>query len=242
MGRRRRSWEQKERASIGDVHVENAVAKLRVLSQRTVAARVKRQFTTNQIVHMMFEPDTIRRATEARGVVDERFTSSESYPLSNQRYGNGATLYISYEHEPMLAIKAECYRYYARQEPFLQFFDEVYAIYRKFEEVVALLRWLNRNATPGAVRYYFPPAMKLTPAAPIWTELQEVPSRYNEPGGISDWIQTIKDAANTVAASALLPADVKPAQATGMTLTFGSTAVVLSDRTSYVTNSVTYQI
>lgn len=235
MARRRFFGAPAPRSSIGDSHVDAAIKTLTTLSRRSAAAMTSYTHSIEGTVAMLFDPDTIDRARAARGII-EPLGKVVTYPI------HSAHLTVDYAGERTPPIMEEKLSLQPSATPLLQFIKDVREIYLKFEEVKAVLRWLNRNATPGAIRFYFPTAMKLCPNAPVWRDLQEVPSRYIEPVGVGDWIQSIKDATATIAASALLPGDVRQRENRGLRLTFNNRTVQLTDRTTYDTDQVSYNI
>ena len=123
-----------------------------------------------------------------------------------------------------------------------KFIEDVAAIHFQFEEVKGVLRWLNRNATPGAIRFYFPSVLKLCPTSLAFADLQHVPARYSNPQHIGSWIEPIKTAAATVAGSALLPTGVEPRPRSKMRLTFPMTTVNPDVNAAYRTDQIIYHI
>lgn len=230
---------QDERMSIGDTHVESAIQALNKTCGATVATMTSYDVSFNDTLRMLFPDDTLERMAAVKGLVDTRSVRA-SYEVVD-----GVVLSMDFEdsraHVPTIspaALKLQ----HGRIDPLLNYIANIQAIHNRFEEVKAVLRWLNRNATPGAVRYFFPAALKLCPSSPALAELQHVPSRYTTPPKIGDWSQAIKDAATTVVSSLLLPADAVPATVKVMWLTFPKRSVHVSGESSYSTDQMTYYI
>lgn len=240
MGRRRVFGTRgpEERASLGDVHVENAVSEINRICQKTAAVMAHYNHTREHTLPMLFRDEDLAKLEAVRGMVD-CLSSAEHYVIHPD-----TLLGISYLEAKVPTIAPRTLEMQpGRLAPLQAFVAEAEAIYLKFEEVKAVLKWLNRNATPGAIRYFFPTAMKLCPDSPIWRDLQEVPDRYNTPAGITSWLQAIKNAANTMAAAALLPSDAQARVRKQMWLTFTRRGVALNvDGLHYSTDAITFNL
>lgn len=227
------------RASIGDGHVDVALGQLKRTAQIAAGVMARYACTRETTLSMLFADDTIAKLKQVRGMVTT-LGHIRAYTVVP-----GVDLHINYDgamvpavDDKMLALNQNA----SRLPPLLAYIAEVKAVHDRFEEVKAVLKWFNRNATPGAVRYYWPAAMKLCPNSRAWDGLQDVPSRYTTPEDIGDWIQPIKDAAATVAGSAMLPSDAVPREQGNMWLTFKLRTVKLSEHSSYETDTMVYHI
>lgn len=227
-----------ERASIGDAHVDVAIGVLEDMAKRSVATQTKYGYTRDETIAMLFDPTDITHAQNARGIVS---------PQANvvlYRVAEGVDLGIDFAGCPTLAIDAARLSLQPCAAPLIAMVEQVSAIHYRFEEAKAALRWLNRHATPGAIRYYWPSAMQLTKDAPIWRDLQEVPSRYNVPPGIGLILQSLKDAAATVSGALLLP-DTTLTPRDKMWLRFTATTRYRAPAdmvSSYTTDTVIYNL
>lgn len=230
-----------KRSSIGEAHVEKAVVQLSRTCAATVATMTRYIPSREETLPMLFRDDDLAKLAAVRGMVD---------PMCNiGRYtiNPGVVLDIKFTDAKVPTI--ELGRLYLLaplalppRAPLLSYIAEVKAIHDKFEEVKAVLRWFNREATPGAIRYYWPTALELCPEAPAFAALQEVPTRYHNPPKISSWLQPIRDAAATVAGSLLLPVDARPRIRDKMWLTFAPTTVHLANEVFYTTDQMVYFI
>lgn len=217
MGRRRFYRPPDTRSSLGDGHVQEACAVLSRNAQRTVNAMTKYEFSREQTLPMLFRDDDIAKMQAVNGMVDAA-RDNIPYKLAEACY-----LWIDYERANLPAIEQS--RLFVQPErigPLLNHIAAVRDIHLRFEAVKYVLRWFNREATPGAIRYYWPTAMQLCPKATCWDDLQEVPTRFKEPEGIGKRMQMIRDSATTVATSLLLPAHVAPKNKDKLWLTFES--------------------
>ncbi len=231
------NWIKDARQSIGDAHVDTAINLLKQTMQRAVALQTSYAPSRQATLGMLFHDTDIAKLSQVRDMVRTAGTTRE-YEIIG-----GVKLSIDFEGALVPAIEPSAMKVYPdRVQPLLTFVNEVRAIHDKFEEVKGLLRWMNRNATPGAIRYYWPTALELTPKAPVWNDYRDVPSRFNSPPGISDWMQPIKDAATTVAASLMLPSDITLRQRGKMWLTFKTRKIDLSPESFYNTDEMVYNI
>jgi hypothetical protein len=225
------------RSSIGDSHVDLAVGTLKKTAEASVSLLTTYNHSRGGTLPMLFDDDDLDKLRQVRGMVR---TQGD---IRGYAMGQGVHLYIDFEEALVPAIETIRLRINPdRVGPLLTYINEVKAVHDRFEEVKGVLQWLNRNATPGAVRYYWPMAMKLCPQAPVWRDLQEVPTRYSTPPHIGDWIQSLKDAAATVTGSIMMPSDAKPNPRGKMWLTFAPRTIRLSEHSTYSTDQMTYHI
>lgn len=229
-----------ERASLGDAHVNEAIADINRLQQKAAAVMVHYNVSREATLPMLFHDTDIAKMQQVRALVKSD-SVTKNYPVGR------ATLSINYEGALLPSFEPSAlYTQPDRAAPLFDAINAIEAVHLQYEEVKGVLRWLNRNATPGAVRFYFPTAMKLVPTSPIWKDLQEVPSRYTVPDFISQWTPSLKDAANTVAASAMLPSDIEGRKREKLWLTFKSEGVHLDmtdpNKVHYQTDQIVYNL
>lgn len=247
MGRRNsfslvpRSYAPDERCSMGDNHVNDAITNIANIQQRAVATMTHYGVTREQTLPMLFHDTDLEKMRQVKGLVK---TDSR---IKRYEITQNVAMYIDYEAAAVPAIEPEAmFIQPDRIEPLLAFTAAVKAVHMQYEELKGVVRWLNRNATPGAIRYFFPQAMKLVPTSPIWRDLQEVPTRYSTPVDYGVWAQAIRDAANTVAAIMLLPDDVQARPRNNMWLTFAETHVSLDptdpNKKHYKTDQIVYNL
>lgn len=218
---RRKPSGPKPYASIGDSYVDAACVALTRTCQITAAVMAPYPKTREATLPMLFPDDVRAKLCAAQGLC-EPTQSYGSYDIIP--HIPGAKLSISFIGSIPTPTRAAFKPDPERAAPLLTWVRQVNAIYEQFEEVKALLRWLNRNATLGAIRYYFPTAMKLCPHSPL-SDMQSVPTRFVEPRDIGNRVQMIKDAAACVTSSLLLPYDAVPVPRKDMWLTFNQYVV-----------------
>lgn len=234
-----RNWAPELRSSLGDSHVDEAVKDLSMMCAKTIATMTNYELSREQTLPMLFRDEDLRKAREANHLVD---TSSnvKAYDIDHD-----VQLYVNYRDGncPALEIGA-LYLQPQRMGPLINHIAAVRAVHARFEEVKGVLRWLNRNATPGAIRFYWPTALKLCPRSQPMLELQHVPTRYSNPPNLGDWMQALKDTASTVAGAQMLPATAVPKGKGTMWLTFAQKTVDVDagNFQHYTTDAMTYHL
>lgn len=223
-------------ASIGDSHVEAALLDLRRTAQVAMTTRVSYGPCFNGTLEMLFDQDTLTRARNARGIIEP------SSPTALYHVTPACWLGMHFDGSNTPTIMPEKLAVQPSAAPLLRMMEEARGIHDSFEEVKAVLQWMNRNATPGAVRYYWPTAMNLAKEAPIWKDLREVPSRYTIPRHIQDLLQSLKDTAATMAGALLLPDNVEPRPRAKMWLHFPRRSIKVTPDWSYETEQVVYNL
>lgn len=231
------NWVKDVRQSIGDTHVDAAITSIKQTMQQAISLQTSYETSRQSTLSMLFADEDIAKLSQVRGMV-KTLSDTREYEIER-----GVNLSINFVDALVPAIEPSALKINpSRVQPLLTYISEVRAIHDKFEEVKGLLRWMNRSATPGAIRYYWPTAMELTPKAPVWNDYRAVPSRYSIPPNIGDWLQVIKDAATTVAGSLMLPSDITLRQRNKMWLTFKTRKVELSSVSFYNTDEMVYNV
>lgn len=221
---------------MGESHVEIALNNLNI--QQQVAAAVTTAFPGDRqsVLHMLIPDDTYDKLRAVRGMV-------ETGAIKHYEIVPGVDLFVDFSSAPIPSFEPEAVQIQTnRVGPLMTFLNELQAVHERYEEVRGVLKWLNRHATPGAIRYYWPAAMKLVSTSPIWADLSEVPSRYSIPDLISEWSQNLKDSASTVTGMLLLPSDVYARKREKMWVTMKPKRVHVGERSGYTTDTITYNI
>lgn len=209
MSRRRRSKAviEGERSSLGDSQLNEGIGVLNAMCNKTIAQMVDYKYSVEGVLPALFDDETLAKLRQVRGMVDPA-NAVEHYSIHPH-----ISLHVNFTGLTVPTITAKMFHINPeRSLPLREAIGEIMEIHEKFEVCKHVLRWLNKNATPGAIRYYFPGAMKLCPASPALMELQHTPVRFSTPPGISSQLSLIREAANIVASATLLPQDapVKP--------------------------------
>lgn len=225
------------KSSIGEQYVIDAVAALKRTQQTAAAVMTSYDFSREQTLRMLFEDDTIDKMQAVRGMVEP------DSPQGAYDVGVDVELTIDYKGARLPTITPNMLQINPqRAEPLMAYIAQVRAIHEQYETVKGVLRWLNRNATIGAIRYYWPSALQLCPTSPAFKDMQHVPTRFVTPAGISQWMQAIKDSAATVAGSLLLPATATPRPRGQMWLSFDSYTITFDQGANFRTDQVHYYI
>lgn len=226
-----------ERSSIGDSYVKEACDKLNGACQRTVAMMTHYQHTRETTLPMLFDDSVIDKMTAVRSMV------AHDNAVKAYEVGPGIHLSINYTDARLPSIVPAMLKINRqRAVSLLEHVAAVKAVHDRFEEVKAVLRYCNRNCTPGAIRYNFPQALALCPTAPALRDMEGVPQRHVNPPTIGSWIQAVKDATATLAQLALMPADVQPRDRKLMWLTFNQQVVHPGIDAKYYTDIMHYNL
>ncbi len=200
--RRRKQIVEGARSTLGDYQLAEGCGELDRMCQKTVAQMVDYKYSVEGLLRALFEDETMDKLRAVRGMITPA-SGVEGYLVAPD-----ATLFIHFADATVPTITPGTVRVNAeRAAPLLKAIAEIKVIHEQFEVCKHVLRWLNKNATPGAMRYYFPGAMKLCPRSPVLMELQNSPVRFSTPIGISDQLSLIREAGNTIASAVLLPKD-----------------------------------
>lgn len=226
MARRNRGLmgQPEPRQSIGDSYVSEGCGRLTLMCTKAANLMYSYGKSREETLPMLFSPETLRIAREAKNVVPV-YTHSGEYEIEPY-----VELVIDFEKSALAAILPTMMQinHYAAS-PLLHYVAEIKALYFQYEEVKAVLRWLNRNATPGAVRYLFPSALTLCPNSPQMRDMDHLPTRFTNPANIGPWLPRIKNATNTMAQTLLLPNEATAAPRSSMRLAFSGTTVGHAD-------------
>lgn len=209
MGRRIRfglknRFENGSRQSVGDYYVDKACAEIDQACAKEAAMFVA-SFTVHQVVPMLFRDEVVTKLKAVHGCLALEDTSHH-YDL--KPWANG-TVYISTKDLMPTPNEAARHWYAERAQPLLQAIQGLNELHIKWGAVKHLLRWFNRNATPGAVRANWPSVLQLCPDAPALKELQHAPVRYTNPQELSALLPLIRATATTVASMAMIPGDAE---------------------------------
>lgn len=221
-----------DRESIGDEYVHAACRDIELAGRAHAASAVPWQPTFDTIIHMLFSDDTRSKALAAKEIIEPRF-----YTLPYRNLGvAGVILTLDYEESGWPPINESVLSLQPGAGRLLNVVEEIRAIYLKYEQVKYVLRWMNRNATPGAIRHYWPTALQLCKKSAPLQEVAGGASRYAEPPEIGDLLQDIRDTAATWAAATMMPNTMAPRDRTNIRLTFSSVPIKLGNTDSVVYN------
>jgi hypothetical protein len=191
-----------ERSSLGDTHVETAITTLNHLCAKTIAKMVEFKPEREQLLTWLFDDYMLECLRKVKGHIN---TSSD---IGYYKLATDTMLHIDFTGASVPTIAPSTLGVNPdRAGPLLEAIAEIKVIHEQFEVTKHVLRWLNRNATPGAIRYYFPPVLALCPHSPALAELQHTPVRFTTPEGIADQLPLIREAANVAASAALMEKD-----------------------------------
>lgn len=229
--------------------MDSALALLSKWQQWSAAVMVPDAMSAAKVIETLFPASACDIARAASGVVVDPYHTVH-YDFGG--LGSGmvgdfpkVALSIDFENTPYLAIKPDKLAIDVEQPfaPVKQHILAIYRIYRQFEEVKGVLKWLNMHATIGAIRTYFPAVMKLCPNT--FGSMLNPPNFYHNPDGISLWLQALRAAGNTVAAAQMLPLHAATRPRNAMRLTFSPEKITVGDgdtTASYTTEQIFFNI
>ena len=190
------------RASIGDGYVEEACGKLNLTAQRECNMYLE-HFEAANILNWFFDEELLRQLRLIHGLIpiDEHM---EGYALHEN-----VRLFINYKHLNVPTILPVSFTPdFERCRPIMAAAQLAQEIHRKYARVRHVLRSFNRNATPGAVRAYWPAVLALCPKAPVLQDMMDkAPTRYDTPRDIGRMLPLVRETACTVAGMEMIPAD-----------------------------------
>jgi hypothetical protein len=204
-----------ERSSIGDFYVNEAVKLLDRCALIEMNIHAPTSFTRHTLTLMLFPDDKVEKLEAVRGWVDAS-RDIMNYPLTN-----GSNLYINWDGAKMPAPELCVMQVEpVRSVPLFENLHIMSLIRDKYAAVSHVLRWLNRNVTPAAVRALWPPVLTLCPQSPMCKEYADMPSRWTAPNDAGNYAALLRDTAGTVASTQLLPSDLEPRTRGNAWLTF----------------------
>ena len=208
---------------IGQGAMGEATKKINKLMDAGFNTMVEYTPAATKTIAMLFNPDDIAKATAARGIVRE---PGATLPY---RLKDNVVLNLTYADDalclPIRSDRLAIQRHLCG--PLLNAVEQMEDIYLKFEHVKAALRWLNRNATKAAIRYYWPTILQLLPSE--FAEYQECPQRFAEPDKIETMSQLFRDTATTMASAKLLNEDATGHAYSNLLLTFNTRRITVGD-------------
>lgn len=182
------------------------------LLDRVAHASCPMRVQKEQLIEALWAPDVVARLRQAKGLVQPS-SWRNSYSI-----GPYCRLSIDFSNSSVPTPYAPL----CLQPPaaaFSRLVEDLKVIYERFCMVKHVLNWMDANATPGAIRHYWPTMLTL---APKCDELMGASSvRYVEPEGISDLLPLLRETATTVASALLTPQVDTYDGADSMLLTFG---------------------
>jgi hypothetical protein len=193
-------------------------------------------FKAADALDWVFSADVLQRAAAVKGIVTPGY-KHENYHLPN----TNITLTLDFENLPVPPIMSTAATPdLSKCATFVAAIKTAQEIQHKYARVKHLLRWLDANATPGAIRTYWPAVVALCPRSAI-AKLPSAPARCTTPHGIGEMLPLIRETAGTVAAMQMIPADITTRGATDMWIALPSSREEL-DGTAYAVEAITVNL
>lgn len=220
-------------SALGASNYTAALSNIKKLRMQSARVLTSYGLSLAETLDRLFPVDTIAAAHAGRRVTCESIANAGGYKLGN------ATLLVGYrEHTSVLPIHEELLRkdVIDSAAELFAYIEELDMINRQYAVLKHVVTWLDTYGSAGAMRYYFPSV-----AALCSVELASEPTTFRDPSGVGRIVPLIREAAVTVAAARLLPAE-KPVVATGMTLTFAPYTYIRCDDVEVTTDEWNYSV
>jgi hypothetical protein len=178
------------------------------LERNVVAAKVKPDFTVQDVLRMLYPDDVVDKLQAAYPLT--RYQDQGSYMVESIPWEGAPRLTIYGKAAKMLIPERNLSVFnQVRGEPLLQALTAVLREHRQFDRVRYVVRWLNEHATAGAARHYCPWLTAILPSShPIH---QSSGSQYKEPTqGTGEVMDAMRDSAGIIAMALLCPEDTTP--------------------------------
>lgn len=218
MSRRGRStvnrFQDGSRASIGDYYVDQACNALN--KAMWIEATMFVQPIEWRALLPMVIPDDVMDKLRAAAPYASMPGLSRNYDMRPH-----AAAYLAIDFDGMGIIPPHTLMVHPeRWEPLREKIVALDELRKKWGAVKYVLRWCNRNMTPGAVRNIWPSALALSPDSPNMKEMKgAAPVRYDQPARLGEMLPLIRYTAGIVAGMQMLPSDVTPRKREGVCVT-----------------------
>jgi hypothetical protein len=215
-----------QRASIGDQEVANAVLRIHGVMKAEIAMNIEKEFTAMHCLNMFFPDDLQDRLMAVRHCM-----TPASHVGIYQIGGVGTHVHVNWIKTGIPTPSPDVMRpHHDRMDLFFSAIDTISAARIKYGKVVHLLRWFNQNATPAAVRNFWPSALALVPGSKFAVDNAEAPSRYSSPQGIGQLLPLLRETSGTVAGMQLIPRDFAGRKQNQVWLTMTPTNIITEDQ------------
>lgn len=178
---------------MGDKQLKAAHHKINILCLREADVMVNRDFTFEDVLGWMFEPEALEACTRAR-YFSSTFDKSDSYRIEGAGHVN-----LSFE-ERCLPIKSMFRHDSHAVHPLATACQEIYQIYKDWALVHAVVDHLDRYGTPSSIKYYWP-------SFAVFCSEDVLPFGVGRPRPIENiaaWVPCLRDTSAVVARALLL--------------------------------------
>ena len=186
------------------INLLTAAATVARLQANVMDAIVPVTFTSQDVIDWLMPPEMVKAIVAVAPYVGAAFELRINDELINTSHR--ADLRFDFEHVGMFAPTQEAVmQRFKNNMPraIRECLDGMCKVKNSFDNVLKVVNWfMEHNATVGALRYYWPTAMVLTPDD---TALQEASgARFKDINGIQEIIPLLKETQATVATAFLL--------------------------------------
>ena len=218
MGRRRRIHPEIPEALQGN-QTYAAERKIDALERAQIEVMVPRPFELANVLAMCFDRDVLDKAT-AFFPYQTKHYHNVSYVGASLTNGQIVNLGIDWEETGMCAIAPTAFN--AQNDSALcAWVDGAKAIVKKWEQVRRVFKFLNQNATVGAMRHYWPSVLALIPNDGTQTPIHQTDGvRFKDVPNIGLWLGAIRESAATVTSALMIPESAYKHRGTTMNVAF----------------------
>jgi hypothetical protein len=219
MGRfgRKDRYRDGNRSSIGDEHVTRACSKLDQAFLKEIAANTP-ELSVEYLTRFLFKDEIIALIKQAHPHLYSASTHA-AYTIANSP---SVQLTFTFKDHPApnadsVVVQPE------RGEDYYKTVAFIHECRKKWGLVKYVLRWMNQNATPGAIRALWPSALHLCDTSPAFHDLKHAPVRYAPPDGVGALLPLLRETATTVAFMGMMPDTMEPRSRRGVYMTLSQT-------------------
>lgn len=192
----------------------NAAVMVHELCDRVAHATVPMAFHKEALIDGLFRPHVVAKLRAVKGMVNPS-SWRNSYELCT-----GCTLSLDFRDSSIVTPMNAEFQPQPSAGPFIDAVNQLKNVYESFMKVQHVMNWLDANATPGAMRHYWPTIMSLAPKCPALIEASTF--RHTDPPGISTLLPLLRETAGTVASALLLPKREVAQDSDPMIVNFGN--------------------
>jgi len=181
------------------------------LEAACIAQCVQRTFDVVNVVSWLFHDDTISAMKNAFGRTYHAVNQGIYTDLVMKNFDVDSVaprVSISIDFEPMKMLAPADHLLQEAGEdamPLIYCFKHMYEIHREWQQVRDVAKWLDINATAGAMRSIWPCVLALVPDKLPGSLHQCQGQRYREVPGIGEWVERLRSTTYTIASALLLP-------------------------------------
>lgn len=167
------------------------------LTDRVASHTIEMEWGQEWLIDNMFAPEAVAKLRAVKGLVTPE-SQRAFYSIVD-----GVKLSMDFDPTSVVTPLNSAWQPQPGAYKFIHAAEQAKAVYDSFCKVRHVMNWMDCNATPGAVRHYWPTMLSLVPDNAALKEASSV--RHNTPAGITSLLPLLRETASTVASALLLP-------------------------------------